>query len=599
MAEEQPPPSEQPNAYAPAGPGPLLCEEFEGINTTTTRPGVGDKQLYWSDGFIPLSRRNLRTLYGIGSSLWTPASGVIAFFDFANIGSTPYMIGFLSDGSVWAVNTNTKVAAIIAPIGTIQNPSVLNIGFSQYGSQYVLISSLQNNGYFIWDGTILYQAGSLAPQVTITDNGTGYTSAPSVSASGGSGSGATFLASIANGLVTQIIITNPGSGWLAGDTVTLSISGGGGSSATATVTLMPYAVSGSSIETYSGRVWVAEGPLLQFTAPGSTSNFAASAGGGSVTSSDSFLRVQYTSLIQTNGFLYLIADSSINYISGVNTSGSFITTFTNQNADPETGTVWPGTVDVFGRNIVFANAFGAHVSYGAAVTKISEALDGVYNTSNNFAGLIPSAAKAIIFGKKVWMLLLPIIDPVSGQQVNKLFMWNGKIWWSSPQDIPLRYIQHQEINSVLTAYGTDGLSVYPLFNQPSIAFTKTVQSRLWDAPGGYQFGKSTNRFWMLTQYYSSLSPNLTVSIDNEEGESTQAVSVGPPVMNWTTTGGETMNWTTAGGQPMVWTATGISVSEPQAVAQNGTLLGITVETQAADMAIISMTMQPEITAYRG
>ena len=47
--------------------------------------------------------------------------------------------------------------------------------------------------------------------------------------------------------------------------------------------------------------------------------------------------------------------------------------------------------DVFGRNIVFANSFGAHISYGAAVTKISEELDGVYNTVPiaNFGTLVP------------------------------------------------------------------------------------------------------------------------------------------------------------------------------------------------------------------
>ena len=53
---------------------------------------------------------------------------------------------------------------------------------------------------------------------------------------------------------------------------------------------------------------------------------------------------------------------------------------------------------------------------------------------------------------------LPIIDPISGVQTNKLFMWNGKIWWAASQDVPLTFIQHQEINSVLNAWGTNGSS---------------------------------------------------------------------------------------------------------------------------------------------
>jgi len=51
---------------------------------------------------------------------------------------------------------------------------------------------------------------------------------------------------------------------------------------------------------------------------------------------DSFLRVGFTQLKQTTEFLYLIADSSVELYSGVQTSGvSPITTFTNQNADPK------------------------------------------------------------------------------------------------------------------------------------------------------------------------------------------------------------------------------------------------------------------------
>src|SRR5262249_32805506 len=155
---------------------------------------------------------------------------------------------------------------------------------------------------------------------------------------------------------------------------------------------------------------------------------------------------------------YLIGDSSINYISGVQTGGSPITTtYTNQNADPEVGTPYPDTADVFGRNIVFANSFGAHVMYGAAATKISEPLDGVFNTVDNFNGLQLSAAKATIFGKKVWILLLPIVDPVTNLLSNELMIWDGqKKWFSSKQDAVLTFINFQEINSVLTAWGTDG-----------------------------------------------------------------------------------------------------------------------------------------------
>ena len=123
MIEAQNPQPDQPSQYLPAGPpDPLIFEAFEGINTATLRPGVDDKQAYWLDGWMPLGPgRNLRTMYGISAALYAaPAPLAVAFFDFGNIGSTPYMILVQSDGSIMAVNTNTSVASAIAAAGTIQ-----------------------------------------------------------------------------------------------------------------------------------------------------------------------------------------------------------------------------------------------------------------------------------------------------------------------------------------------------------------------------------------------------------------------------------------------------------------------------------------------
>src|SRR5216683_3159587 len=434
---------DQPTPYTPAGPpDPLIFEDFEGINTATLRPGVDDKQAAWLDGFMPLGpRRNLRTMYGVSTALYTaPGALTVAFFDFGNIGVTPYSILVQSDGSIVAINTVTSVANTIAAAGTIQNPSRVNVGFTQ--------------------------------------------------------------------------------------------------------------------------------------------------------------------LKQTNGFLYLVADSSVNYMSGVQTSGATpITTFTNQNADPEAGTSWPATVDVFNRNILFANAFGAQVSYGGAVTKISEMLDGVYNTVANFGNIVPSAAKAIVFGKKIWILLLPIIDPVKGQQVNKLWMWNGKQWWASVQDVNLVYIQFQEINSVLTAWGTDGKSVYQLFARPSVNFTKTAQTKLWDKPGGYQFTKFVTRLWGIVRYYSALASTLNITLDNELGSSPAlVVPVSSLAAIWTMAGGGISTWTTASATISTWLlggGTGYSVFQPDAVGQQGVLTGFTLTTNAADMAVVSMMIQDTIAGNRG
>jgi hypothetical protein len=71
--------------------------------------------------------------------------------------------------------------------------------------------------------------------VTVTSGGTGYTSAPTVSFTGGGGTGATATATIAGGVVTGVNITNIGSGYTSAPTVAFSGGGGTGAAATATV----------------------------------------------------------------------------------------------------------------------------------------------------------------------------------------------------------------------------------------------------------------------------------------------------------------------------------------------------------------------------
>ena len=72
-------------------------------------------------------------------------------------------------------------------------------------------------------------------KIVVYDEGTGYTSAPTVTISGGGGSSAAATANISAGKVTSITITNAGTGYTSLPAVTMS--GGGGSNATATAVI--------------------------------------------------------------------------------------------------------------------------------------------------------------------------------------------------------------------------------------------------------------------------------------------------------------------------------------------------------------------------
>lgn len=657
----------------PSGFKPLICERFQGVNTSTLRAGVPDEQTYWLDGFMPLDNRNIRTLYGVGTTLYnavSEGSTTVVFYKFANIGSTPYCIVFLANGRVIAVNANTSAVTTILAAATITSPSILNQDVSQWGREYVIIVSDQTNGYWLWNGSTTFTAGTLSPVVEITNNGSGYTANPTIVISGGHGTGASISGSIntQTGILATVSVVNPGSGYLATDVVTAQVVGGnaggtgaslsvvsmvsfaanswsvasvsivaggsgysntpsvtfngGGSTgfifvnaqglvtsaggvitsfsltqpgyynssakptmsivdsavnASISIALMPFAIDGTSVETYQGRVWVAGGPTVYYTSPGRVDDFATTLGGGNFTSSDSFLKVSYTRLISANGFLYLIGDSSINYISNPNTEGSPpTTTFSNLNADPEVGSPFPASVQVFGRNIMFANSFGIHVCYGASVQKVSQMLDGVYNTVVDFGGVQISSAKATIFGRKVWMSLARIVDPVVGTTSNKLLMWDGaKKWWASDQDITLTYISSLEIDSELTAYGTNGTIIAPLFSTASSSLEKRLATKLWDDPGSYLFTKTNGRFWATAYYNSTVSVNLRLTIDNQAGAG---------ATTYTITGA---------------TQTGYFLTPPQAVGQVGQFLGFTIKSNASDVQIVSAIIDADPHDYRG
>ena len=79
--------------------------------------------------------------------------------------------------------------------------------------------------------TVNYTAGKIA-HISIDNEGTGYSSAPTISISGGGGSNATATATVSGGKITSVTITNGGTGYTSFPTVT--VSGGGGSNAVLT-----------------------------------------------------------------------------------------------------------------------------------------------------------------------------------------------------------------------------------------------------------------------------------------------------------------------------------------------------------------------------
>jgi hypothetical protein len=367
---------------------------------------------------------------------------------------------------------------------------------------------------------------------TITNAGSGYTSPPAVTLTGGGGTGAAATATLTPTSIASVTVTNPGSGYFTAPSVT--VESAINRSASATVSLMPYGVSGIAIETFQSRVWIAapwtppasppsENNNNKFlvSAPGSISDFATSDGGLIYVSSDRFLRETYTNLRQSNGYLYPFGDSSVAIVSGVNTAGNPpTTTFQYQNTDPQVGTPWRDSVQDFGRAIVFANALGVYALYGGAATKISKELDPLFTNAvfPPTGNLRPSSAAANIFGGKYYLLLLTMQNPVTLTTANKMIVWDEQGWIVASQTPTMTFIGTQEINSDLSAWGTDGTHLYEMFQTPSQAIVSTLSTKLFGV--GVPF--LMKQLWTTTISAQNLGTRgapveATVSLDTEAG----------------------------------------------------------------------------------
>lgn len=199
---------------------------FRGMDVKGSPTAIDDANFAWLENVMWIGNGQMAFLGStLKTALYTTPRLIVAY-DFFVIAGNQFFCVFLDDGSAVQVAIPSGVTTTIAPAGTFTLVPTLPVS-ATYGAKYLCIASADS--YHIWDGSVLYGPGSLAPQVTVTNPGLNYTSPPTVTITGGSGSGATAVATLSNGEVTEITLTNPGSGYSAfdGGSLNVVITGGG------------------------------------------------------------------------------------------------------------------------------------------------------------------------------------------------------------------------------------------------------------------------------------------------------------------------------------------------------------------------------------
>ena len=282
----------------------IVFEQFEKMNTQSVRQALSEKELSWDENLQPIAPNNLTTVPAPLPALTSISETIVSQF-YANLGTVDYIISFTTVGSGWATNIATSVSTRFASPGTFTNPDM-----TVWQSSVIIIND-PTSGYSAWNGTVFVKAGGVSIVITLTNGGTGYTSAPAVAITGGSGTGATAVATIGTPQVTAVNVISGGSQY--GPAPTVVFAGGGGTGASATANIDPRGVLTTNL-TFGGDYVQGQLPSITVTGGGGTGAVIGIA-------SDQFIPgsitvVQITALSILNPGSNYTSTPSVNFVGG-------------------------------------------------------------------------------------------------------------------------------------------------------------------------------------------------------------------------------------------------------------------------------------------
>lgn len=439
------------------------------INTRSARDALPEDQAAWLENLQPIAPNYLLS---VPAAILLVAANPSLPYTFtrkfaANIGNTDYIIRFHSDGSASAFNTATLAVTPIAPAGTFSDPDM-----TVYASERILIID-PTAGYCTWDGTVFTRSGGVSPNVTVTAGGTGYSTAPTVTITGGTGSGVIAHATVSGGAVIDVAIDNPGTGFSPGDVLTVHF-GGPGTGATAVAIVWPNMV-GSTIAVFQGRAWIGNGRVLGWTGTNGIDDVGSTSAGSTVIS-DADLSHDITALRTLNNYLYIFGDTSVRQIGNI-TVQSGITLFTPLILASDIGTTFRLTIQSYNRLVLFCNKQGVYAIFGASVEKISDDLDGIFQLTDFTQA--PQAAVNDMRNIHTFVLLLRYIDPIAGTR-SLLCVFQDKRWFVASQGDSLQTICTVPLAATaqIETFGSSTTDVVILFQDNNATVSWVLQTSL-------------------------------------------------------------------------------------------------------------------------
>ena len=483
-----------------------------------------------------------------------------------------------------AVTFSSGTAAATAVIGSglVTSLTVTNAGTGYTSAPTITFSGGGGTGASAVAGPLTFKTGTIG--VVVTNGGAGYASAPTVVFTGGSPTvAAQATAIVFGGQVTGIIVTNPGSGYASAPSVSFS---GGTPTTAATANAILTSDSLSDVASFQGRTWLSQGRTVFYSAAGTYNDFV-SVSAGNVQITDDTLHSNIAALISANNFLYVFGDDSINVFSDVRVSTTGNTLFTNTNVSASIGSVYYDGIFPYFRSLLFINDYGVFALIGATVSKISDALDGIFPLLD-FTQPV-TAGQVLINNILCAAFNVYYNDPVQGLRPIQLVFFDKK-WFVTSQGTIKRVVPVSTAK-LLNLYGTSGSNLLKLYNDGTSALNTTVKSALWPMQDTIRTKQALKFAFEAT---STLGATFNVTVDSETNTSPTYVLTN--FIYWTNNLGSQINWTN-NALPIAniaWTGgSGYALYKSDA-QQYGKYLGLTITSSSPSFTLNTMEMEYEL-----
>ena len=506
-------------------------------------------------------------------------------------------IALISGGSAYTAAPSVVISAPndsngiqATAVATIANNAVTSVTLTEAGSGYTQAPSIVFAG---GGGTnasavasiVTFATGTVS--IAVTNPGDSYTGTPTVNISGGGGTGASATAVVHGNAISTIVMTNPGSGYTNSANLVVSLSGGSGANATiaATINNTPNV----DVASFSGRVWIAAGRQVYYSAAGTYNDFT-SVSAGNILLTDSTLHGNLFKLLAANNFLYLFGDDSINVFSDVRVQTNGTTLFTNTNVSASVGSKRADAIFPYFRSVLFMNDYGVYALVGSTTSKISDPLDGIFP---NIDFTYPVYAGQVLVNNILCAAFnFRYFDAVftnSYRYIQAVFF--EKKWFFTSQGNNLQYITSAPVGGKVNLYGTENSALYQLYSDKTSSVSSIIQTALMPMNDPIR-DKQALKFGVEVTTANSTIFNVTV--DSQQGSS-------PPYtlqnnVLWYNNVGTDLNWINNSSQVIYWLFTSGYYLYKSDAQQWGKYLGLTLTSNSAAFVVNTFEFEHELRA---